>query len=348
MRFTNENNRTRRQRGRKKRRNVIYRFFGLLMLLAMVSCAAVYVFVFQSHEVSLIQPFDKNHTVFGFPKESSSRGAIAPAFADDLCVSSKDVPMEGINVTCAGAGLFDETNKQVLYAKSLQQKLYPASLTKIMTALVALEESNLDEVITVGEECKDIEVGSSVCEIKPGDRLTMRQLLLGLMLNSGNDAAMTIAVHIGGTVDNFVAMMNSRAIELGATNTHFMNPHGLQHEEHHTSIYDVYLMLHEALKYEEFREIFSLKQHYAVFERDGEDFGIMWESTNHYFINEATPPEDIVVLGGKTGTTGEAGACLALYSKNKYGNPFISIIMKADDKNLLYEEMNQLLSKINN
>lgn len=96
-------------------------------------------------------------------------------------------------------------------------------LTKIMTTLVALKYGNPDDIVTVGEECKDIEYGSSVCEIHVGDTFTLRQLLYGLMINSGNDAAMTIAVHIGGSVERFVEMMNQEAAAIGASDTHFMN-----------------------------------------------------------------------------------------------------------------------------
>ena len=207
-------------------------------------------------------------------------------------------------------------------------------------------------MVTVGEEAKDIEYGSSVCEIQPGDQLSLKMLLYGLMINSGNDAAMTIARHVGGSVEGFIDMMNQEAQEIGATNTHFTNAHGLQDEDHYTTVYDVYLMFNEALKYDTFRDIISMHSYEANFTRPTDEDAnaqtmITWESTNHYFINEATAPSDVTVFGGKTGTTDEAGACLCLYSKDKYGNPYISIILKEDSKDQLYNEMNELLSKIN-
>ena len=128
-----------------------------------------------------------------------------------------------------------------------------------------------------------------------------------------------------------------------------MNPHGLHDEEHYTTAYDVYLMFHEALKYDVFKDIINRHTYYAEYtDAAGTEQGVMWESTNHYFINQAVPPSDVLVQGGKTGTTDAAGACLCLYSMNKYGDPFVSVIMKTESKDELYEEMNELLSKINN
>lgn len=333
---------------REREQRSARRFVILLICLLAVLIAAVYLVFFRIRDIRLDMKYDKNSPVFGISKLTMESGA-AESFAADLCVSDADVPMDGFEIASEAAALFDESEHQVRYAKGLHEKKYPASLTKIMTTLVALKYGDPDDVITVGEECKDIEYGSSVCEIHVGDRFTLRQLLYGLMINSGNDAAMTIAVHIGGSVEHFVDMMNQEAAALGAADTHFMNPHGLQDEDHYTTVYDVYLMFHEALKYEVFRDIINRHTYYAEYtDAAGTEQGIMWESTNHYFINEAVPPSDVLVQGGKTGTTDAAGACLCLYSMNKYGDPFISIIMKAGSKDGLYEEMNELLSKINN
>jgi D-alanyl-D-alanine carboxypeptidase len=319
-----------------------------MVCLLLILAAAVYILFFRIRDVALEQKYDKTSSVFGVGNLTMENGR-ADSFASDLCVSSTDVSMEGLDLLAGSAALFDESEQQVIYAKGLYEKRYPASLTKIMTTLVALKYGNLDDVVTVGEECEDIEYGSSVCEIKVGDRFTLKQLLYGLMINSGNDAAMTIAVHVGGTVEHFVELMNQEAEALGCTGTHFMNPHGLQDEDHYTTVYDIYLMFHEALKYEEFQDIINRHIYYAEYtDGNGEAAGITWESTNHYFSNEAVAPSDVNIVGGKTGTTDAAGACLCLYSKNKYGDPFVSIIMKEDSKDLLYEEMNDLLSKINN
>ena len=270
-------------------------------------------------------------------------------FAEEGAVQGNAVNSTAVSLTSPSAILMEASTGTVLFEKNPDEVRSPASITKIMTTLVALKYGNLDEMVTVGEECKNIEFGSSVCEIHVGDHFTLRQLVYGLMINSGNDAAMTIAVHIAGSVEKFVEMMNQEAADIGASGTHFVNPHGLQDENHYTTAYDIYLMFHEALKYEEFRDIIGQHTYYAEYtDAAGEEKGVMWESTNHYFINEAVPPSDVMVSGGKTGTTDEAGACLCLYSQNKYGDPFISIILKSESKDTLYEEMNELLSKSNN
>ncbi len=331
----------------QQHRKVVRRFAGLCVLLFVLLLIVGYLLFLRDRNIHLEMPYSKTDSVFGIQKVSLEN-RLAPSMASELSVTAQDVPLNGVELTSGAAGLFSDENHQVLYAKNVHQKMYPASITKIMTALVALKYGNLDQIITVGEECKDIEVGSSVCEIKVGDQLSLRQLLYGLIIHSGNDAAMSIAVSVGGSVENFVSMMNKEAKAIGATNTHFVNPHGLQDEDHYTTVYDIYLMFHEALKYDEFQKIIGMASYYASYPNaSGEETGIMWESTNGYFINEATPPEAVTVVGGKTGTTSDAGNCLCLYSKDAYGEPFISIILKAETKDVLYQEMNELLSKIN-
>lgn len=333
---------------RKRQHWLIVRFTVLSIILVALLCGLTYEYLLRSHEIDLVRAFDKNDTTWGISK-IRFEGDFADSFASDLCIAPlEDVPIADLSVEAASAGIFSEADHRTVYTKAAHEKRYPASLTKIMTCLVTIKNANLDEMVTVGEECKDIEYGSSVCEIHPGDVLSLRELLLGLMINSGNDAAMTIAQHVGGSVDNFIAMMNQEAERIGAVNTHFMNPHGLQDENHYTTVYDMYLIFHEALKYPDFRDFISRHSYYASFTTvNGEERAITWESTNHYFINQAVAPKDVEVVGGKTGTTSEAGACLVLLSKNKYGNPYVTIIMKEADKDSLYQEMNQLLGKIN-
>lgn len=318
----------------------------LLIVVAALGATSWIVFV-KNREVTLTRAYDKSDPVFGIEKVqlNSSRAA---SFAENLCVPEGNENADTLSLTAKAAGSFSPSTIETDYASNIYERMYPASITKIMTALVAMKNCDLEETVFIGEECKDIEMGSSICMIEPGDQLTVEQLLYGLLLNSGNDAAMSLAVHVGGSVDNFVEMMNQEAKRLGATGTHFMNPHGLQDDNHYTTVYDIYLMFQEALKYEIFEKIITESEYYCVFIRDNDKYGIMWQSTNYYHINEATPPDDVVVVGGKTGTTDEAGSCLCLLAKDKYGDPHISIVLNAETKEILYAEMNKLLSKINN
>ena len=175
----------------------------------------------------------------------------AKGFASDLCVISDEGSFNPEDVTSQAGALFDLTDREVLYSKDAFEKLYPASITKVMTALIAIKYDNLEDQVTVTEDAVITETGATLCGIQPGDTLTLEQLLYGLMLPSGNDAGAAIAIHMSGSIDAFADKMNEEAKRLGATDTHFMNPHGLHDEDHYTTAYDLYLIFNEALKYPE-------------------------------------------------------------------------------------------------
>ena len=269
-----------------------------------------------------------------------------PTFSGDLCVDSRSqISMPGVNLENSYAsGLFDLNNKEILYAENIYEELPPASLTKVMTALVALKYGNLQDKITVTENCKITESGAQVFGFKPGDVITLDQALNVLLIYSANDVGIVIAEHIGGTVDNFIVMMNDEAAALGATHTNFCNPHGLTEEGHVTTIYDLYLIFNEVIQYERFREIIQLTSYTSVYtDANGAQKTIDIPNTNQYFMGNVEAPENITILGGKTGTTNAAGNCLILYVKDNAGNPFISIILRADKRENLYNDMNRLL-----
>ena len=335
------------KREKKKQRQLIG-IAVLLFAVVLLMSFMVYYFVIRSHDYTLSQKYDKSDPVLGVGSTLYSEN-VADPFADDLCVAAGEVNTSALSLNAYAAGLFDINESQTAYAKDIFSKRSPASITKVMTALVTLKYGNLDDLVTVTSIVKDIEYGSSVCDIKEGDVLSLKQLLYGMMVASGNDAAMMIAEHVGGSVDGFVSLMNQEAQEIGATNTHFTNPHGLTDPDHYTTVYDIYLMMNEALKYDVFQDIISRKNYYAEYSRiDGSSAAVTCESTNHYFTNDAEAPDNVVVYGGKTGTTDDAGACLALLAKDLYGNPYLSIILHSDSKESLYAEMNQLLSLIGN
>ena len=138
--------------------------------------------------------------------------------------------------------------------------------------------------------------------------------------------------------------MNQEAAALGATHSHFTNPHGLQDEMHYTCVYDLYLLFQAALDYEEFKTIIHTPKYTAVYEDvNGNQVTNEWESTDLFLTGEVPAPKGVTVIGGKTGTTEDAGYCLALYSENTSKDPVISIVMKADSKENLYLLMGDLL-----
>jgi len=145
------------------------------------------------------------------------------------------------------AVLIDAGTGSILAEKDANKKMYPASLTKIMTAIIAIEKGNLSDVITVDNDTP-YEISGSHIALEPGEILTLKDLLYALMLPSANDAASVIAKHYGGSTEEFVKLMNDKAKELGALNTHFVNPHGLHDENHYTTATDLAIITKYAMK----------------------------------------------------------------------------------------------------
>lgn len=272
--------------------------------------------------------------------------AAIPLFAEDLCVVTDSVE-SGPDITAEADGVFSVTDRNVICAKNPFARLNPASVTKIMTALIAVKYGILEDEVIVNEQSVITESGATLADIKPGDVLTLRQLLYGLMLPSGNDAANAIAVHMTTDVSKFCDWMNEEARALGATGTHFTNPHGLTDPDHYTTAYDLYLIFQECLKYPEFREVIQTLSYEAQY-RDGNGNPVVknWKNSNWYLAGEAQPPAGITVLGGKTGTTNAAGYCLILASQDEENREYISVILKAESRPGLYENMTNIMGKI--
>lgn len=294
-------------------------------------------------------PYDAGYDVSSFQviqKENTSR---ARTFASDLCVVTQDImDDEAVDMSEAGAAvLFDVSRAQVLYAKNAHERLYPASLTKVMTALLAMKYGSMDQVLTASNAVNITERGAQLCGLKPGDTMTLSQALHILLIYSANDVAMMIAEGVAGSVENFLTMMNEEAAALGATNTSFMNPHGLSQDNHYTTAYDLYLIFNEAVKYELFKEIIHMSSYSTVYyDKDGEAKELSVKNTNRYFSGDYKAPDTVTVIGGKTGTTNAAGHCLLLLTRDTNGDLYISVILRSSAKEILYGEMTDLLDEI--
>ena len=292
--------------------------------------------------------YDANYPVSSFRILNTDHTTVADSFASGLCVADTDVT-EGATVdlsSVGAAGLFDIQSAEVIYGRNLHEKLYPASLTKVMTAFVALKYGNLDDVLTATENVEIDVPGAQLFGLKEGDQMTLNQALHLLLINSANDVAVLIAEYVGGSVEGFAQMMNDEAAAMGATNTHFVNPHGLSNDNHYTTAYDLYLMFNAAIQYPEFCQIIAMDSYTTTYLHNGEQKEATVSSTNQYFMRNYTAPGNITVLGGKTGTTNAAGNCLLLLVKDASGNQYISIILRARERGILYEKMNGLLSEI--
>ena len=272
-------------------------------------------------------------------------------YAKELCVGGNEnlldeAVSEGLS---AASGLFDVTDRKILYARNLHERLYPASTTKILTAYVALKYGDFSATATVSSEALNLDPDSSVCGLSVGDTLTLEQLLYGMLMSSGNDAANVIAETVSGSQEAFVALMNQEALALGATNSHFVNAHGLHDEQQYTTAYDLYLFFQAALSDELFVQIIGTKEYTAEYTNSkGEAVTKNWKTTNRYLNGEKETPEGVTVLGGKTGTTFDAGYCLIMYSQGSAGHDYISVVMKAESRDNLYAQMTELLKKISN
>ena len=293
--------------------------------------------------------YSKNHHTSSFNIISSTTPQTAETFASDICVVTQNIPGVDFEVESeSAAGLFDVKNNKVIYAKDANEMLYPASLTKVMTALVAIKNGNLEETLVATENVKISERGATIIGLKSGDTMTLNQALNILLINSSNDVANLIAENIGGDIETFVGMMNEEAVRLGATNTNFTNPHGLSDSNHYTTVYDMYLIFNEAIKYDKFNEIIHTHSYETVYyDSRGREKNVDITTTNMFLRGNYTAPNNMTVVGGKTGTTDMSGHCLMILAKDTSGNPYIGVILRASSRDLINTEMVEMLSEIN-
>ena len=237
---------------------------------------------------------------------------------DVLEVSSGNID-EQPNTNSRRYVVYDRISKTIIIGKDENVKSAMASTTKIMTATIVLENTRLDEEVTVSGKAGG--TGGSRLGLKKGDKITVNDLLYGLMLRSGNDAAVAMAEHVGGSVEKFADMMNQKAKELGLTNTHFVTPHGLDNSEHYTTAYELAKLTDYALQNEKFANIVGTK------------------TTTIYINNQArqiTNTNELLgvlngVVGVKTGFTNNAGRCLVTETKRN-NMDIITVVLGADTK----------------
>ena len=272
-----------------------------------------------------------------------------PAFSEDLCVIDPEQTFDEQLIPALYAGLFNESTKEVLYAKNAYERIYPASMTKTMTALLAVENCpDLSEMVTITEEMvAGLSTGSSLAGLQPGESYSVSDLLSGLLIPSGNDAANALAFHIGGSIEGFVEMMNLRARELGMLHTHFVNAHGLHDRNHYTSVYDLYLLMRQFIRHPELTEAASAREFSASAKKpDGTYEMKNWRSANSISLGYTELPEGVTLLAAKTGYTVSAGRCLVIAVKGPDKSDYIAVVAKAESHDALYAQVVTLLSEI--
>lgn len=234
--------------------------------------------------------------------------------------SSSNFTIESSSINSRSCIVLDRNSHMILYGKNEQKQAKMASTTKIMTAIIVIENCNLNDTIEISK--KAASTGGSRLGLKAGDKITIKDLLYGLMLVSGNDAAVALAEYVGGDIQGFANLMNNKAIELGLTNTHYESPHGLDSDGHYTTAYELAKLADYALKNETFLKIVGTKN-YTV-------------TINGYPKNLSNTNELLGNLNGvygvKTGFTNGANRCLVTSCK-RGDMDIICVVLGADTKN---------------
>lgn len=238
-----------------------------------------------------------------------------------------DIP----RISSESALLIDSSTEKVLFSKDETKKMYPASTTKILTAILTIEHSNLDDVVTVPYEAiSAIPFGYSIAALQTDEQLTVEQLLQVMFVHSANDSANVLAYHISGSISKFSILMNNKIEELGLKNTHFTNPSGMHDENHYTTAYDLAILMKYCMKNPTFRKLSSLKSCTIPSTNKYEER--FFTTTNKLLIRNTDDNSDNYyykyAIAGKTGYTTQAGNCLVSVS-NKDGLELICVVLSA-------------------
>lgn len=239
------------------------------------------------------------------------------SFADEVSIKSK------------AAILVEVSTGRIIYEKNSTEKMWPASTTKIMTALLTIEKCNLDDIVTVSENAiSNIPSGYVTCNLQVGEEISVRDLLNALMIVSANDAAYVLAEYVGGSTVEFADLMNQKARELGCTGTHFVNPNGIHDDRHYSTAYDLYLIATYAMKNETFRELVSKTEGVLPATNKYPNADRTLKTTNA-LINPDSTNYYKNAIGIKTGYTSQAGNCLVAEA-SRDGLEFIAVVLNGD------------------
>lgn len=253
--------------------------------------------------------------------------------------SSDEYWPEEPSVTAGAAIVMDVNTGAVLYEKNSTQKHYPASITKILTSLVAIENASLSDTVTFSKDAVfNIEKGSSLCGIDWGEELSLEDCLYGILLESGNEVSYAVAENVGGTYEDFVDMMNAKAEELGCVNSHFANPHGLTEEDHYTCAYDMALIAQAAIKNTAFAKIVGARTH--TVEPTNKQPETRYWANHHKFVKKSLNYDGCI--GGKTGWTSKSKYTLVTYAK-RGDMTLVCVIMDEESATNQYTETATLL-----
>ncbi|MCM1308153.1 MAG: D-alanyl-D-alanine carboxypeptidase [Butyrivibrio sp.] len=275
----------------------------------------------------------------------------ADGFASKIAV----VPADAVNsqgsdrLHSEAALLVDVSDGTVLFQKNAHKKEYPASTTKILTSMLALKYGDSAASRTIGDEVIITEDNVVLCDFRIGDVIPFDILINASLLRSGNDAAAALALFAAPTLEDFADLMNEEAQKIGATESHFVNPHGLYDDNHYTTAYDMYLIFNEAIKYDKFVKVLSTVNYQNSFVRKtiyGEyTINCEYASGNQYLQGTSAAPSHIKVIGGKAGYTELARRSYVMLAEAN-GHRYIFVTMRADSNDEIYEDLDYLMQHI--
>ena len=262
-----------------------------------------------------------------------------------------------VDISAPTALVVEANTGQIMYESNINKKVYPASTTKLMTAIIAVEQCNLDDIAEVSYNAiYKVPSGYVKADLQEGEKLSVEELLNLMLIPSANDAANVIAEYVAGSIESFATMMNTKAIELGCKNTNFVNPSGIHNNNHYTTAYDLYLIGKYAIQQEEIKKILEKEDYVLSRTNKNENTERKYETSNYMIDENSNKYFYEYAIGGKTGYTGEAGDCVIEFAK-KDDIELIAVIMgeeysrnnriKFIDCKKLFEEIFNNYKKIN-
>ena len=280
----------------------------VLLLTLLLHCLLLPVFA--EPESSAGEPSDPISESASLPEEQTQDTQAPTEDTIDAPSPLLDYALDNnFYVRAKAAALIDLDAGALLFGMNIDEQIYPASLTKIMTCMIALERGNPDDILTVSSTAlQDLAIGGSTANLKVGEQLSLRELLYCVMVSSANEACNVVAEYISGSIPAFVALMNEKAAELGLTNTHFVNASGLHDPDHYSTPHEIALILEYALEIPQLREIISTYQ-YTTAKTEQHPDGLLLTSTV-FSRMRGDEPGNAEVFAGKTGYTHEAKSCL--------------------------------------
>ena len=289
-------------------------FWGIIFALIITARAEAI------NEYQAVNEIPQNTATQTLTTLTSENSGLNPNYSVPLIQGSRPVPPGDAlpNVTARSAIVIEASTGHVIYSRNADQRMFPASTTKMMTLITALESGRLDEIVTVGPNADGAE--GSTLWLNAGEKIPLRELLYGMIMVSGNDAAIAIAEHLGGDVPNFTAQMTRRAKELGTKDTQFVNPHGLPSDNHYTTAHDLAIIAAHGYKLPEFEEIVTAKEKSYGWIHDFPKI-IRSENQMLWLYRGAN--------GIKTGYTDAAGRCLVSAAKRD-GIQIISVVLDSE------------------